>query len=227
MAQRPHAAPKARSGSEVKRALTAERSGFPFVQWRDSGGALAILELPPGSGRVAIGRDEDADIVLDGDPQVSRIHAVLDLVGGEWTLLDDGFSTNGSYVNGARVRARQRLRDHDRIVLGGSELLYRSAGRRAADETVPVGESARSRYVSQSQRKVLVSLCRPVHMEESATPATNRQIADELNMSVDAVKSHLRGLYWQYELGDLPQNQKRAQLAASVLVSGVIAPHEF
>ena len=45
-----------------------------------------------------------------------------------------------------------------------------------------------------------------------ATPATNKQIADEVFLSVDAVKGHLRTLFERFELGDLPQNQKRLRL---------------
>jgi DNA-binding NarL/FixJ family response regulator len=73
------------------------------------------------------------------------------------------------------------------------------------------------------QRRVLVALCRPVQEREAATPATNREIADEVFLSVDAVKAHLRVLFERFGLGGLPQNEKRARLAASVLVSGVLS----
>lgn len=51
--------------------------------------------------------------------------------------------------------------------------------------------------------------------------------ASEVCLSVDAVKAHLRGLFEQFGLPDLPQNQKRATLAATALLNGVLAPHEF
>ena len=41
-------------------------------------------------------------------------------------------------------------------------------------------------------RSVLVALARPYKHDEFATPATNQEIADELHLSVDAVKSRLR-----------------------------------
>jgi hypothetical protein len=40
-------------------------------------------------------------------------------------------------------------------------------------------------------------------------------------LGVDAVKSHLRALYRQFGVSDLPQNQKRAQLALDAMRSGV------
>ena len=42
-----------------------------------------------------------------------------------------------------------------------------------------------------------------------ATPATNQAIAEELHLSVDAVKTHMRALFEKLEVEDLPQNRKR------------------
>jgi predicted ArsR family transcriptional regulator len=77
------------------------------------------------------------------------------------------------------------------------------------------------------QRKVLIALCRPVHQSASAIPATNRQIAEEVYLTVDAVKAHLRVLFERYGLSQLPQNEKRTRLVASVLDGGALAPRDF
>jgi DNA-binding NarL/FixJ family response regulator len=61
----------------------------------------------------------------------------------------------------------------------------------------------------------------------STIPATNPQIATEVFLSVDAVKAHLRVLFERFQLGELPQNEKRSRLVAIVLSSGVLAPHDF
>ena len=45
--------------------------------------------------------------------------------------------------------------------------------------------------------------------------------------SVDAVNAHLRVLFARFGLEDLPQYKTRARLAATVLVSGTIEPHEL
>ena len=222
---RPATAP--RRGAELQRQMQVERAGMPYLRWRDADGELCLRSLSADDGRLTIGRDPDADIAFTSDPEVSRTHAMLDRVGGAWTLLDDGLSRNGSYVNARRVAGRQRLADGDRIVVGVSEVTYHAAARVAGDETVPAGAGVARRPLSETQRKILIALCRPVQRSESATPATNREIGDEVGLSVDAVKSHLRGLFEIYGLGDLPQNQKRATLVATVLVSGELAPREF
>ena len=82
--------------------------------------------------------------------------------------------------------------------------------------------------VTDTQRRVLVALCRPFREgSEFASPATNKQIAEEVFLSVDAVKANLRALFERFEVGDLPQNQKRVRLAELALRSGVISPRDL
>ena len=64
---------------------------------------------------------------------------------------------------------------------------------------------------------MLIALCRPFKDSTYATPATNQQIADELVVSVDAVKSTLRALFEVFGVDALPQNQKRASLALQAM----------
>ncbi|MGZ6709491.1 MAG: LuxR C-terminal-related transcriptional regulator, partial [Solirubrobacteraceae bacterium] len=73
----------------------------------------------------------------------------------------------------------------------------------------------------------LLALARPYKHDEFATPATNQQIASELFLSVDAVKSHLRALFARFGIEYLPQNQKRSRLVAEALQSGVIATRDL
>ena len=56
--------------------------------------------------------------------------------------------------------------------------------------------------LTPAQRRVLVALCRPFKDSTYATPATNQQIADELVVSVDAVKSTLRALFEVFGVDD-------------------------
>ena len=60
-----------------------------------------------------------------------------------------------------------------------------------------------------------------------AAPATNRDIAEEVHLSVDAVKAHLRVIFERLGLDGVPQNQKRARLAALALVNGLVRQHEL
>jgi hypothetical protein len=67
---------------------------------------------------LVIGRQADADLVV-GDELVSRQHARLDFDGDELVIEDLG-STNGTYLNGARVVTRAIVSEDDRILLGGT-----------------------------------------------------------------------------------------------------------
>ena len=77
--------------------------------------------------------------------------------------------------------------------------------------------------LSDTQRRVLVALCRPyagsLHL---ASPASNQQISEELHLSVDAVKANLRAMYQRFGVSRLPQNQKRAQLAERAIAWGLV-----
>jgi hypothetical protein len=223
----PTAGPGSYTPQELKQILTAERAGVPFLIWRATDGALQITPLENEHWRLTIGRAHDADIALTDDTQVSRTHAIIERVGGEWTLLDDGLSRNGSYANGARVDRRHRLSDRDRLCFGSTELIYRAAASADAVPTASVAEHPAALTLSPMQRRILIALCRPVRDSEAATPATNKQIADEVHLSVDAVKAHLRVLFERFGLGELAQNEKRARLVATVLVAGVLSAHDF
>ncbi len=65
-----------------------------------------------------IGRDEDqCQVVLPNDTQVSRLHARLEESGGNWLLTDLG-SSNGTFVNGVRVQAPTLVSPGDQIIVG-------------------------------------------------------------------------------------------------------------
>jgi hypothetical protein len=211
--------------AELKARIEAERRGTPFLAFRDEDGHQAIVGLE--GQQVTVGRRGDNDVVIAWDPEVSRLHAQLEHIKGDWCVADDGLSRNGTYLNGKRIRGRQRLRDGDRMCFGGTIVVYRAPGEGESMSTLTVRASAEAVELSETQRKVLVVLCRPMAESAFAMPATNRAIAEELFLSVDAVKAHLRVLFERFHLDDLPQNQKRASLAATALLNGVIAPHEL
>lgn len=212
--------------AELKEIIAAERTGFPFVVWRTDEGEQRLLLLDQDRWRVTIGRDPAADIPLPWDAEVSRTHALLEQVGRGWTVVDDGLSRNGSFVNGARAIGRRRLRDKDRLVFGATAVTYRETSG-AITQTASAIDAPAAIPLTPMQRKVLIALCRPVHESDSATPATNRQIAEEVYLTVDAVKAHLRVLFERHGLSQLPQNEKRARLVASILDAGALAPRDF
>ncbi len=108
----------AETAAELKERIDAERQGAPFLVYRDAAGRQLIHGLGGRRTRLNVGRSDAADLSLDFDPEVSRVHAELERVGEEWALADDGLSRNGSFVNGERVVGRRRLRDGDALQFG-------------------------------------------------------------------------------------------------------------
>lgn len=199
----------------------------PFLVYRDGTGAELVAELPAGAERFTIGRRPGNGLALGWDPKVSRVHAALERVGRDWVLADEGLSSNGTFLNAERLRGRRRLADGDVIEVGRTTLLFRDPEEGSGSWTEIDVDSRVPAQLTRGQREVLIALCRPFGSSDVAGPATNREIADELSISVDAVKSTLRGLFSLFGLEDLPQNQKRASLALQALRSGVITRRDL
>jgi pSer/pThr/pTyr-binding forkhead associated (FHA) protein len=214
------------SASELKELMEVERRGQAFIAYRDGDGALRFFTAREGTETSTLGRRPETNLSIGWDEEVSGLHAELQHLGGEWTVVDDGLSTNGTFVDGQRVVGRQRLRDGSRIRAGQTVLAYRAAQMTGVGETVMASHGP-AVQLTDMQRSVLVALCRPYRDGGFGTPATNQDIASELYLSVDAVKMHLRTLFAKFELGDLPQNQKRATLVERALGSGAISRHEL
>ena len=222
------AAPQATTASELKAQFDAERWGLPFLIFRDGAGQHRILTLEEDRERLAFGRRSTADISLNWDSQVSRLHAELVRVGEDWTLQDDGLSRNGSFVNGEIVRGQRRLEDGDALRLGRSVLIFRDPRTVDSKVTAPAADLHQAVRLSETQRQVLLELCRPYKQSASfVTPATNEQIAQQLSLSVDAVKKHLRTLYEKFAVTHLPQNEKRARLVERAFAAGFVSEHEL
>jgi pSer/pThr/pTyr-binding forkhead associated (FHA) protein len=216
------------SAPELKAQIEAERGGRPFLVFRDGAGEQRIVVVEAGTPTLWVGRGESADVRLDWDEEVSALHAQIEVVRGECTLLDDGLSRNGSFVGEQRVDGRRRLRDSDTLRFGRTAVLFRRPGEDAPEATVAAGQMPAAATVSPGQRRVLLALCRPFKDESPfATPATNQAIAEELHLSVDAVKTHMRALFEKLGVGDLPQNRKRVALVERALQSGVVSRREL
>jgi pSer/pThr/pTyr-binding forkhead associated (FHA) protein len=210
---------------ELASMLEAERRGEAFLVYRDGGGDLRFGPL----GRLtsaAIGRGEDNEVELPWDAEVSRTHAQLVLVGGEWTLVDDGLSRNGSFVNEERILGQRRLGDGDVVRVGRTSLVFRAP--QLSPGSTAVGDLAAHVRLTDGERRVLFALCRPVVAPGgSGAPAGNSEIAAELHITRDGVKSHVRSLFLKLDIADLPQYQKRGELARRALESGLVTPRDL
>jgi len=214
------------SPAELRDRLAAERRGIPFLVYRDGDGRQVIVELGDDRRRLTIGRSPRNDVALRWDGEVSRLHAELELVAGDWLVGDDDLSRNGTFVNGDRLRARRVLRAGDVITTGDTQLAFSAPAGGSVSATLSAAHAAVVPGVTPAQRRVLVALCRP--MPVHGVPASNREIAAELVVALDTVKSTLSRLFEHFGIGsDVPQNRKRALLARRALQAGVVAPQEL
>ena len=215
---------RAVSPAELAERLEAERSGEAFLVYVDGGARQAIVRLAGRDEALSVGRGTSNDVTLADDDEVSRVHAMLEPVGDEWTVVDDGLSRNGTYVNGTRVRGRRRLADGDTIGIGGTQIVYVGAGERAA--TTRTARHAAPPELSAARRRVLMALCRPLFEDPFAGPPSNREIAEELMVGVETVKSHMHALFELFEVEDMPQNRKRAELVRRAFQRGALTGPE-
>ncbi|MBA3261116.1 MAG: FHA domain-containing protein [Thermoleophilaceae bacterium] len=174
--------------------------------------------------QLTIGREDEAEICIEWDSEVSWLHAELRRAGGSWLVIDDGLSRNGTFVNGERVVGRRRLRDGDELRVGGTVLVFRSPGTQRRMSTAHAADLTLQPQLSPAQQRVLVALCRPYGDGDAfARPAPNKQIADELHLSVAAVKTHLRSLFQRFGVNELAQNEKRTELIRLAFESGAVS----
>ena len=213
---------------ELKAVLEAERSGVPFVVYRDGPGEQQIVMLGTDQQRVTVGRGPACEVRIEQDSEVSRLHAELERLGDNWTVSDDGLSRNGTFVNGERVVGRRPLRDRDIIRFGRTSATFYQPLVASLTETRVGTEVVDRASLSEAQHRVLVALCRPFKESRGyATPATNQQVAEELFLSVDAVKTHLRALFQKFGVESLPQNQKRARLVERAFHAGMVSDRDL
>jgi pSer/pThr/pTyr-binding forkhead associated (FHA) protein len=214
------------SSAEVKEWIAAESTGAPFLIVRDDRGRQSVLVLTDRT-RLTVGRRPSCDVCVGWDAKVSRVHAALERHSDAWVVLDDGLSHNGTFVNGERVDGRRRLADSDAIRVGDTIVVYCDPAHADSQPTVTSVGPRIARRITPAQHRMLVALCRPSRNSALAAPATNREIAEELHLAEDSVKSTLRDLFPLFGVDDLPPNQKRAQLAVNALRTGVVSRRDL
>jgi len=220
--------PRPNTPRELQTVNQAEREGIPFLLYRDGDGAQQLRLMPPEVRVMGIGRNPAADLCVGWDGEVSSLHAQLEHAGGEFALVDDGLSRNGSYVNGERVRGRRRIQDGDMLRFGKTVMQFRRPTPGVVESTMPTTDALTAESLSEQQRRVLIALCRPFKDGDSlAVPTSNQEIADELVVTVAAVKVHLRALFDKFGVAELPQKQKRIALVRRALESGLISGREL
>jgi hypothetical protein len=200
-----------------------KRDGTPFLSWRGPAGDLRVLELDAEDPDATIGADAACTIVLEWDEEVSALHAEVARRGGDWLITDDGLSRNGTFVRGERVTGRRRLRDEDRVVVGGTTLAFH-AGTGRERKTKLAGRVVERGDLSASELMVLQRLCEPLVFGRSDEPTTNEIIAAEIHYSLNGVKRCLTRLYKHFEITERPQ---RRRLARRAIATGVVSRADY
>ena len=74
---------------------------------------------------ILIGREDDADVVID-NPSVSRKHAQIKKEGSGWVVQDLG-SSNGTFLHGEKITAPQPVKEGDEIGFGKFSVVFGKA----------------------------------------------------------------------------------------------------
>jgi FHA domain len=87
---------------------------------------VEIMRVNLKKASTSLGRKRQNDIVLD-NMAVSGEHCVFEIEGRGEVYVKDVGSTNGTYLNGRVVRARELLTDQDSLAIGNFRLVFSSA----------------------------------------------------------------------------------------------------
>ncbi len=94
-------------------------------------GSLFVVQAPnqrprsiPLREEMTIGRSLQCDISIPDDRFISQYHARISLQ-NDGCLLEDLGSTNGTYLNGTRIKSPTRVQRGDRVALGNTILEFR------------------------------------------------------------------------------------------------------
>jgi hypothetical protein len=215
------------SPADLEARREAEQRGDPFLVLRDDQRVQRIVELHESAGSVTVGRRLEADIPLPWDPEVSRLHAELEYKAGEWTLCDDGFSQNGTYVNGLRIHGRRRLVDGDLLRIGQTSIAFCDPSTSGLGVTLAPGELGIAPKFSEQQQRILRALCRPLMGDgEGVQPAGDADVAAATGVPEDIVTTELDHLGRSFGLQDMPASDRRAEIALLALRSGLVRADE-
>ena len=141
-----------RAGAPQGVAIVSDVYALKFISGKYQGGEFPLK----GDKQLIIGRSSELDIVLVED-MVSRKHAKITLAGGKITIEDLG-STNGTFVNGEKVKT-SRLKEGDRILVGTSILKLVKAGANAPElSDAQVKQNLEQVAAVQSQRQTKTAM---------------------------------------------------------------------
>ena len=188
--------------AELQARLAAERRGRPFLLYRDGDEhAAARSSSISAPERLTIGRSRArAGSTLECDDEVSHVRATIERLGDEWSLVDDGRSRNGSFIDGVRVDGRARLRDGDAIGVGRTAtIVFRSPEPVESQRNTRSARQRRGtrRRSSRTPSAVCSSRC-VARTPTGCTRSPRRTVRSPRNLrslGVETIKTHMRALF--------------------------------
>jgi pSer/pThr/pTyr-binding forkhead associated (FHA) protein len=212
---------------EQKARKAAELRGAPFLVYRDEKGHQKIVELDETAKALTVGRRFEADVALPWDREVSRLHAQFEFRAGEWTVDDDGWSQNGTFVNEMRLNGQRRLQDGDIIRCGQTNIAFCHTRNMSVEMTLVPGELSATPRFSMQQQQILRELCSPLLGDgDGLTPLADDEIAERLGTDQKTVTTELEHLARQFGLSEMPFFERRAEIAMLALRSGLVKADE-
>ena len=212
---------------EQKARKAAELRGAPFLVYRDDKGHQKLVELDETAKAFTVGRRFEADIALPWDREVSRLHAQFEFRAGEWTVDDDGWSQNGTFVNEMRLNGQRRLQDGDIIRCGQTNIAFCHTRNVSVEMTLVPGELSATPRFSMQQQQILRELCSPLLADgDGLSPLADDEIAANLGTDQKTVTTELEHLARQFGLSEMPFFERRAEIAMLALRSGLVKADE-
>ena len=209
------------STQEVVDRLRAERTGTPFLLYRDGDDAAHPLARAPARRRscTSAARPPTA-LTLAWDPDVSRrargARALAAATGCSSTTASPA-TARSSTASGSRAPAPAPTATRSP---SASTLLVFSAGPGGALSPRRPRRTTRP-PLTEAQRRVLIALCRPVTGRPFAGPPPTRDRRRALSQGRGRQGPPAR-VFDSFGVDDVPQNRKRAELARRAIERGSV-----
>jgi hypothetical protein len=213
--------------AEIQVRIQLANRGIPFLAYRDAAANQQIVALTSDIEHVHIGRDQGLTVALPWDGESSSLHAEVRRVGQHWVLADLG-STNGTYVNDARLLGPHRLAHLDLVRIGLTYLAYRhDAGHGELTLTKRARDYPPVTFPEKT-RPVLSKLCRPILLADGeAKLPGDSEIARELSVAVVTVKMHLREAAKALKITESAPRARRKAIAEAAVNRGIVTRRDL
>ena len=199
----------------------------PFLLFRDGDGRQRIFNLEA-SDRLDHGRPpvRGRHLAAVGPGGLAPARRAV-LPAGEWTICDDGWSQNGTWVNGLRLAGRRRLADGDLVKIGRTIMGFHQPGSNGPGPTMVEAELSATPRFSEQQQRILRSLCRPLFADgDGFNPSSDLEVAEATGIEVEVVTQELDLLARLFGLEDMPRPERRAEVALLAVRSGLVGADE-